>query len=410
VAPPPDRPRYRLEIQVSPATGGAQGRVTVAFTPDLATDRLVLRLWPNGPRPAAGGSHLETGEVTVAGVAAPSSLPDPTTLVVTPDTPLAVNRTVEISVPWKLQVPGPLNDRVSHESDAMRLGSFFPILAWEPGVGWATDPAVGEFAEASTATTADFDVSVDVPDGYQVLAGGVPDRPGHWTATAMRDFAMSVGHFATATAVAHTPDSVQVTVGVHNLPQSAAGPYLTRVVAALESFSKRFGPYPWPAFTLAVTPGLGGGIEYPGHVMQGPGTLGRTTPHEVGHQWFYSLVGNDQGRDPWLDEGLATYAEDRFEGILDEARAMVMPPAARGGLGRPMTYWEQHRDAYYPGVYVQGAQAMAALGPAEQVDCALAVYVARNAYRIARPPDLVQAATEVFPDAPATLARFGVSG
>ena len=62
-------------------------------------------------------------------------------------------------------------------------------------------------------------------------------------------------------------------------------------------------------FTLAITPQLGGGIEYPGHVMQGQNTLG-VTSHEVGHQWFYGLVGNDQGRDPWLDEGLATWAED----------------------------------------------------------------------------------------------------
>jgi len=36
------------------------------------------------------------------------------------------------------------------------------------------------------------------------------------------------------------------------------------------------------------------------------------TPHEVSHQWFYSLVGNDQAKEPWLDEALATYHEVLF--------------------------------------------------------------------------------------------------
>ena len=94
-------------------------------------------------------------------------------------------------------MPGPANDRISRDGDAMRLGSFFPILPWEPGVGWAREPAAGDFAEASTAPTADFDLTVTVPDGYDVLASGAPDpdRPDHFAATAMRDVAMSVGRF-----------------------------------------------------------------------------------------------------------------------------------------------------------------------------------------------------------------------
>ena len=35
-------------------------------------------------------------------------------------------------------------------------------------------------------------------------------------------------------------------------------------------------------------------------------------PHELSHQWFYSLVGNDQAFEPWLDEAIATYSESLF--------------------------------------------------------------------------------------------------
>ena len=96
------------------------------------------------------------------------------------------------------------------------------------------------------------------------------------------------------------------------------------------------GPYPWPAYTLGITAGLRGGVEFPGHVMQGPGTIGRTTSHEVAHQWFYALVGNDQGRDPWIDEALATFAEWCFEGTLDAMRSRAIPVSVRGRAGEPM--------------------------------------------------------------------------
>jgi len=406
------RPRYVLRADVRPAEGVVRGEVRVRFTPDRDTDRLVFRLWPNGPRASVGGTRLTTGTVTVDGREAPTDFPDVTTLVVSPGRTLQAGAAVEAAVPWELRVPGPVQDRISRDGDAMRLGSFFPILAWEPGVGWSTEPAVAGFAEASTAQTADFDVTVTVPPGYGVLASGVADRPGHWTATAMRDMAMSVGRFetatATATATARAPEPVAVTVGVHAGVGESPRVYLDRVVASLEDFARRFGPYPWPAFTLAITPALGGGIEYPGHVMQGPETLAGTTSHEVAHQWFYALVGNNQGRDPWLDEGLATWAEVRFEDRLEETRAQRVPAVARGRVDEPMTYWNDHRSAYFDGVYVQGAQALAALGDPDLVDCALRVYVAVNAHRIARPADLVRAASAVLPGATEALAGFGV--
>jgi len=383
----------------------------VVFTPDLDTDRLVFRLWPNAPRGPAPAAALVVGPITVAGRPAVGTLDDATTLTVRPEAGLPAGRPVETAMKWRLDIAGPANDRISHNGDALRLGSFFPILPWEPGVGWATDPPVGNFAEASTAPTADFDLTVNVPDGFDVLASGTPDpaRAGHYTAKTTRDVALSIGRFDTVSAVAMAPQPVQVSVGVQKGLPDQPGAYLERVVAALEDYGRRFGPYPWATFTLAVTPNLGGGIEYPGHVLQGSGTLG-VTSHEVAHQWFYGLVGNDQGRDPWLDEGLATYADARYGGTLEAIKARSVPAAGRNMVGQPMTFWTDKRAAYQEGVYTQGAQALAALGDPALVDCALRVYVAQNAYRLARQPDLVRAASTVFPDAAATLAAYGVKG
>ena len=409
VGPAPDRPRYDLRVDVSPAANTVTGRVAVRFTPDLATDRLVFRLWPNGPRPARAGARLDVGEVTVGGRPVAAARESPTTLVVRPPEAFVANRPVDATAEWRLTLPGPVSDRVSRSGDAIRLGSFFPILAWEPGVGWATEPPTSGFSEASIAPTADFTAAVNVPPGFDVLATGVPDGPGRWKASAVPDFALSVGRFSVASATVDVPRPVRVTVGVQAGLADAPSDYLSQVTRALEDLSRRYGPYPWPSFSLAVTPELSGGIEYPMHVFQGPGTNGRTTAHEVAHMWFYALVGNNQGRDPWLDEGLATWAEARTTGTLGDFLEKTVPTEGRGRAGEPMAFWEGRQSAYYRSVYVQPAKALAALGPPERVDCALRLYLARTAYHVARPADLLEAVNAVFPRGAATLARFGIA-
>ncbi len=423
-APPPQRPSYQLTLDLRPAEAGpplspgrqVPGSLRVGFTPDLPTDHLVFRLWPNSPSMAAAGARLQAGPVTAAdgparGTTLHGDQPDPTTLVVRLARRLAAGESVTVALPWRLTLPGQTPGRVSAApGGALRLGSFFPLLAWEPGVGWATDPPPSIPGEASTSPTADFDVTVIAPAGLQVLASGTSDGHGHWHATAMRDFALSAGHFRLASGVAHAPGPVRVTVGVDRAVIEAPQVYLAKVLRVLGDYGRRFGPYPWRAFTLALTPGLPGGIEYPGHVMQGPGTLGPVTSHELGHQWFYALVGNDQGRDPWLDEGLASYAEARFDGALGYFQRYPVPTQAHGRLGAPMTFWSAHHSNqfYFAGVYAQGVQALAALGDPARVDCALRVYVAQEAYRLARPSDLIRAAAAVVPRAAAVLAGFGV--
>jgi hypothetical protein len=403
---------HDLVASIDVPGGVVDGTLTTRFTPDLPTDVVVFRLWPNGPRPAG---HLTTGEVidATSGGPLPSTLVDATTLeVAVPH--LAAGDTVTLRIPFRLQLSGSASDRISHSGDTLRLGSFLPMLAWEPGVGWAREPATAAFAEAATSATADWTVRLDVTPGYDVLASGRRQPDGSWRASSHRDFAVSIGHFAVAQATEVLPGATvptEVTVGVDAGVGEDPNAYLGPVLDALRDFSTRFGTYAWDSFSLAITPGLDGGIEFPGHVMQGPGTVGRTTPHEVAHQWFYGLVGDDQGRDPWLDEGLASYAEFRHEGAVDAARARDIPGDAEGHAAAPMTYWEARQSSYYRGVYVQGANAVASLGDGvpgglDLVDCALRLYVAVEAHGIATPGELEAALAVVFPEAAARMAPY----
>ena len=102
-APAADRPRYTLQLTIDPAAHRVQGTVAVAFTPDIATDRLVFRLWANGPVLRREGADMVAGPIAVDGTTAASHLADPTTLVV--PKAIAAGVTVHASLPFRLTLP-----------------------------------------------------------------------------------------------------------------------------------------------------------------------------------------------------------------------------------------------------------------------------------------------------------------
>jgi hypothetical protein len=405
---PRELPRYHLRFRVQPDRNLVSGTLALSFAPEQSTDRLVFRLWPNGPSLSRFGARLTVGTVSEGEGPLRVARPNPTTLVVFPGHELQAGEGIDVAIPWRLRLPLLRGARLSRLGRLVRLGSFFPLLAWN-GHAWALDPPSTGPAETWTSPSADFDVRISAPPDLRVLASGERVGPGHWRAHAVRDFALVLGRFRLATGTAYAPGRVKVTVGV--APGSAAPTahrFLARAVKALEVHSQRFGPYPWRTLGLAVLPDLGGGgIEYPTIVFLGPQSLLRATSHELGHQWFYSLVGNDQARDPWLDETLATWAAGRADGILSVFARWPIPAAARGHLGAPMTFWDRHFSGFFAGAYAQGVRALVSLGDPGRVDCALRLYAAENAYQTATPRDLLAALRRFFPGARSKLETYG---
>jgi hypothetical protein len=410
-APPPraapraDRPHYELTVRVRPGFERVDGTVRVRFTANRPTGRLVFRLWANGPLQRLGGERLDAGPVTRAGRKLAVDRPDPTTLVVHLRRSLEPGASVTVALPWTLRVPARTRDRIARYAGGLRLGSFFPILAWDPARGWVTDPPARILGESSTSPTADFVVRVRAPAGSRVLVSGAPAGNGVWRATAVRDVGLAVGRFSLAAGTARTPRPVAVRVAV---PPSAAITPATALRLArtsIERLSRLYGAYPWRTYTVVFPPDLHReGIEYPTLTFVGDVFTSPIVAHETAHQWFYSLVGNDQARDPWLDEALATWAQQRLTGRFGPS------PVARTvrRVGAPMSYWTGKEGRYFTEVYVGGVLALRSLGPATLVDCALRAYAARNAYRIAKPGDLLDALDDVIPGAEAKLRRFGI--
>jgi peptidase M1-like protein len=412
-APPPatarpraDRPHYTLALRVASPFRVVTGDLSVRFTPNRPTDRLVFRLWPNGPLERRHGSSLEPGVVTSRGERLRAERPDPTTLIVRLPNRLSAEEDVTVRVPWRLQVPRDPSNRNSRFPGGLRLGTFFPLLAWDPRRGWVRDPAAHILAESSTAPAADFDVSVRAPKGLRTIVSGDSAGAGRWHAAAVRDIAVAVGRFRVATGTVQAPHAVAVRVAYLG---GQGDRILAMAKSALARLAHRYGAYPWKTFSVVVPPEFfAGGIEYPTLVYVGPRPFTRiVVDHETAHQWFYSLVGNDQARDPWLDETLATWGQVRLGSAEPRPRRPV-PPSARRHVGAPMTYWNRLGRGYYWGAYGEGVHALHSLGDDEKVDCALRSYAARRAYSIARQADLLDELNAVIPGAEQRLREWGI--
>ncbi len=219
-----DRTGYDVNATVDLASGHVTGTLKAAFTPDRATDRLVLRLWPNAPVPAGKGAQLDIGNTTVDGAAVSFTATNPTTVVVNTGE-LRRDKRLDLALSFDLRLPGPSDDRLSRSGTTVRLGSWLPLLAWEPGAGWTLDPPTISNAEASTSIAADFDVHLATPPGLTVLASGDDLGGGHWKAVAAPDWAASIGDFNVATgAVGKVPVIVGVEKTIGESPDDVCQP------------------------------------------------------------------------------------------------------------------------------------------------------------------------------------------
>jgi hypothetical protein len=90
-------------------------------------------------------------------------------------------------------------------------------------------------------------------------------------------------------------------------------------VDAMRHYTALIGPYVWPWFTSTEAFMGGGAMEYPMLIMNEPSMyvpyfhyLDDTNAHELGHNWFYGMLGSDERAFPWLDEGFTQYIEDDY--------------------------------------------------------------------------------------------------
>jgi aminopeptidase N len=98
-------------------------------------------------------------------------------------------------------------------------------------------------------------------------------------------------------------------------------------------------------------------MEYPELVLSNP--MSATVAHEIAHQWWYRIVGNDQYTEPWLDESFAEFSQARLPdsaGGPDRLRyCSQLPNPPRAPLTATMRTFSRSTNIYAEVAYVGGA-------------------------------------------------------
>jgi hypothetical protein len=187
------------------------------------------------------------------------------------------------------------------------------------------------------------------------------------------------------------------------------------VKASIEHFSSKWLEYPYPVAVAEA--GIAGGMEYPGIVFDWWKATGKglysVTAHEFGHEWFPMIVGSNERRAAWMDEGFNTfidvYADEAFNhGEFAPKRDSEYAPKGgnpvdeiQGVLNDPdappiMTIGDAIKEKYrHPITYYKAALGMVLLreqilGP-ERFDAAFRQYIHAWAYKHPSPADFFRA-------------------
>lgn len=403
-APDPHRPVLVLSFDLSADRRTVTGTESIRFTPDLPVTELVFRMWPNGES-APVGTAMTVTKATVAGggqftteSAGATKGTQGTLLTIPLGRTAPAGQPIIADLAWTLKLPKPDFERWGSSGTTAWWASGHPLLAWERERGWQRQPAVRFPSEAAVSEAAMTDLTVTVPAGDTVLMSGPPDPPKsvaggkqlwHSSSSMARDVSVSVGRFAIRK---ETIEGVAVTVGVSSEVRADLDNLLDQTRRSIKGLTERFGPFPYPSLSIAALPGLSsGGIEFPAAIMVGPQGWEVVVPHEVAHEYFYGMIGDNQARDPWLDEAFATYSE----ALVNNTAANYLPNLDRPGpVGSTMASWGNDQDGYYATIYGKGGAALLTArqraGPAAY-DAAMRCYANENAWTVATPDDLTRA-------------------
>jgi hypothetical protein len=238
---------------------------------------------------------------------------------------LAPGETIHLDVAWDDHLPN-IVERTGFEGSFHMVAQWFPKIArLEPDGRWAHFPLyhLGEFyADYGT-----YDVTLDVPQGFTIGATGpaidtrveAGRRVERHVQGDVHDFAWTAwDEWQVEKTVL---GGVRVTMLYPPGFRATASRELRAIEFALPWYSEHYGRYPYEVLTVMHAPygaWEAGGMEYPTFITTRGAWYGppwiyeieATAIHELGHQWFYGLVGTNEVEWPFLDEGLTTFTQE----------------------------------------------------------------------------------------------------
>jgi hypothetical protein len=358
----PDDIGYTVSL-ASDSTGATwTGTERVTFTNVAASplSEVYLRLWDNyhGSCPTTQPvqiSNLTGGTLGALEVGC-------TAVKVTLPSALAQGASATLTFALSIAVPNG-SDRFGRSGAYAYVGNALPVLSVKDAGGWQLAPYTNN-GESFYTLASNWTVTLDHPTSLLTPATGTsteaPGASGRTvttaTATKVRDFAWAAGPFNRSSTT--TPAGTRVnTFWTSAVSASTAASLQSTSASAIDQHASRFGAYPYGEVDVVLdTTFWFGGMEYPGFVLDSPSSAAAI--HELAHQWWYGIVGDDEYNTPWLDESFADYSTDLVQGKDGTGCWNPAWQSSAERISNPMSYWDAHSSRYSTVVYGYGKCAL----------------------------------------------------
>jgi hypothetical protein len=267
--------------------------------------------------------------------------------------PLRAGQSIRISTPFFVKIPNAKFSRLGHVNQSYMITQWYPKPAVYDKDGWHPMPYLdqGEFYSEFGS----FDVSITLPSNYTVGATGDlqnPEEIARLNKLAAitdtinnfgKDMSFPVSDLSTKTLryiqkdvhdfgwfadkryhvlkgeveVPHTKEKVTLWTMFTNNEADLWKNSIEYMHDAVYYYSLWNGDYPYKhCSAVDGTIAAGGGMEYPNVTVIGESGnakyLELVIMHEVGHNWFYGMLGSNERLHPWMDEGINSHNELRY--------------------------------------------------------------------------------------------------
>ena len=453
------RADYTLAATLDTAAKRVSGTVRIRYT-NNSPDSLRwvwLQLDQNLYRPGSKGSALfppdsrwgvrgfnggyALTQVTVDGASVQPRVDDTMMRLDLPQ-PLAPHGAqATISMSYSFTIPEHGSDRMGRDGTLYEMAQWYPRMAVYDDVrGWNTDPYLGQgefYLEYG-----DIDYAITAPAGYTIAGSGVLQNPDDVLTSAQRDRLKTAAKSTEQVAIITRGEAqARATSGtktwkfraehVRDVAWAGAPDFRWEATSwngvlcqayfqqdrtkgawdqgaemtqwTIKTYSELWYPYPYPQATSVAGPIAG--MEYPMFVMVEYGSNGDpnsvfgTIDHEHGHEWFPMLVGSNERRYAWQDEGFNTFInafsnERRYPGTnAYEGGLMAWRHVSAAGIDAPLMTAPDQIDPAALGAVAYEKPALTLLTlrnhvlGAETFDRAFREYTRRWAFRHPTPGD-----------------------
>ncbi len=424
-------PCYDLTLDLSKAdTGAFTGTEKLTYTnaTQSSLPDLIFRLYPNAPALYGGRLSVSSARVNGAAVTPQVLLDDQTAFRLELPQTLQPGKSVIVNLNFNGQSPSNFGSNATYgifnldtAVPVLTLANWYPILADLQDGQWQYS-LVSDIGDAVTSQTALFVVQIVAPTGWKIASTGVSAsssvQAGQETVTFVSG---PVRDFMLAASPKFTPETKTwqgIEITHWRLPDTMTTAGALEITQdSMEIYTDRFGTYPFTEIDVVDVPlQNAGGVEYPGLVLIQDSLytpnqeqyLKVVIAHEIAHQWWYSVVGNNVRTAPWQDEALATFSSflyfqkydpGYYQGMLRTFEQQVQSYEqnhTRNAVDQPVTAFQNNVNGYAILVYRKGGLFFASLrqriGDHAFFD-ALHTYYANNMYKLA-PPDALLSSFE----------------